>query len=342
MESPQKVIFEISTKSVLKIVIFILGLMFLYLIRDVLLLFFVVLIIVAALNPIVNKWQSEIPRRLAIVLLFVVIILGFIVAGLLVLPPLISQLQKLALDIPNLVSKLSPFLHPSGNISSESQRMLLSFSSQLSNVGRDILSVLGKNLLNTTIGFAGGLVAAFTVLVSSFYLMSDEQNIKKAFLALPIEKKEQLANIVNKIGVKMGGWLRGQLLLMLIVGSLDFIGLLIFRINFPLTLGVWSGLTEVIPYIGPILGGIPAVIIAFLQSPWQGLAILIWFVIVQQIEAQFLVPKIMGKAVGLSPVIIIFAILIGSKLMGVLGVLLAIPAAAAISVFIQEYPNLKK
>ena len=155
-------------------------------------------------------------------------------------------------------------------------------------------------------------------------------------------QQDKIFEVMNKIGFKMGGWLRSQFILMIIVGVADGIILMILGVPYALTLAVWGGLTEVIPYIGPWLGLIPAFIVAFTISPLKGLLIFIAYIIIQQLESQFLVPKIMGKAVGLSPVIIILAILIGAKLMGILGVLIAVPAAAAISVIIQEWPEIKK
>ncbi len=333
-QETKKIIIDISTRSIIKILLILIGLIFLYWVRDIIVLFFVVLVIVAALSPIVDRWQKEMPRSVAVILLYVIILLLFAAAGLLIIPPLVNQIKSLALNLPDYLNFLSPSWQSLQNLTSESQKTLLTVSEQLSK--------FGYNILTTTLGVLSGIVVAFTVLVLSFYLLLEPEGPKKFFLSLaPIAKKDYWADVANKIGLKMGAWFRGQLLLMVIVGLLDFIGVVIFRVPYPLALGVWAALTEIIPYVGPWLGLIPAVIIAFAVSPWTALFILIWYVLVQQVEAQFLVPKIMGKALGLSPVIVILAILIGAKLLGLLGVLLAVPIAAALSVIVQEYPHFK-
>lgn len=334
-EDSKKVIIDISTRSIIKILLILVGVVFLYWIRDIIVLFFVVLIIVTALSPIVDRWQKEMPRSVAVILLYVIILLLFAAAGLLIIPPLVNQIKALALNLPDYLNFLSPSWQSLHNLTNVSQKTLLTISEQLSK--------FGYNIFTTTLGVLSGLVVAFTVLVLSFYLLLEQEGAKKFLLSLaPIARKEYWGEVANKIALKMGAWLRGQLLLMLIVGLLDLIGVLIFRVPYPLALGVWAALTEIIPYIGPWLGLIPAVIIAFAVSPWTALFILIWYVLVQQVEAQFLVPRIMGKALGLSPVIVILAILIGAKLLGILGVLLAVPIAAALSVIAQEYPHFKR
>jgi predicted PurR-regulated permease PerM len=109
-----------------------------------------------------------------------------------------------------------------------------------------------------------------------------------------------------------------------------------------MVLGLWGGLTEVIPILGPWLGLIPAALVALTVSPLTAVLVIAAYILIQQAEAQFLVPKVMGKAVGLSPVIIIITLLIGAKLFGVVGAVVAVPVAAVISVIVQEWPEIQK
>jgi predicted PurR-regulated permease PerM len=146
--------------------------------------------------------------------------------------------------------------------------------------------------------------------------------------------------IMDHISAKMGNYLRGQLLLMLSIGVVIGIALAILGVPYPLLLGIWAGLMELFPYVGPVLGAVPGVFLAFTTLGMvKGLIALVIYLIVQQLENQFLAPKIMGKALGLSPVVIIFALLIGGKLFGLVGLLIAVPVAGAISVFYQEWRN---
>ncbi len=330
-----RVKFDISTTSIIKIVLAILLVWFLYVIRDILVLFFIVLVIVASLAPLVNRMSRYIPRVLAVIILTIIFFGVLVAIGFVIVPPIIIQLKTLAINLPIIISKLGPVYQSIQHSIGNYQEGLFNLSSQLGKIS--------SGLYSTTLGFVSGIVAVVTILVLAFYMLLEQDAIKN-FLhqTVPGERKEKIFEITKKIGQKMGGWLRGQALLMLIVGVADSIALVSLGIPYALTLAVWGGITEVIPYIGPWLGLAPALIIAFTISPLKGLLILIAYVIIQQLESQFLVPKILGKAVGLSPVIIILALLIGAKLMGILGVIIAVPVAAAIAVLIQEWPEIKK
>ncbi len=329
-----RVKFDISTTTVIKIALAIVLVWFLYVIRDIVVLFFIVLVIVAALGPLVDRMSKHIPRVLSVIILSIVF-LGLLGAiGYLIVPPIIIQLKTLAINLPIIISKLGPIYQSIQHSIGNYQEGLFNLSSQLGKIS--------SGLYSTTLGFVSGIVAVVTILVLAFYMLLEQDAIKN-FLhqIVPGERKEKIFEITKKIGQRMGGWLRGQVLLMLIVGVADSIALVSLGIPYALTLAVWGGITEVIPYIGPWLGLAPALIIAFTISPLKGLLILIAYVIIQQLESQFLVPKILGKAVGLSPVIIILALLAGAKLMGILGVIIAVPFAAALSVFIQEWAEIK-
>ena len=330
-----KVKIEISTATILKIIGVFALVWFLYAIREIVVLFFVVLVIVAALGPLVDRMSKHIPRVLSVVILFLAF-LGILTAiGFLIIPPIVNQIGQLANNLPFYIDKFGPILSNYQNSLGNYQEGLLNISSQLSK--------FSSGLYTTTVGFISGLVGAITILILSFYMLL-EQNALKHFLhqTLPLEHKEKIFDIFRKIGEKMGGWFRGQILLMIVIGALYGIALPIVGVPYALTLAVWGGLTEVIPYVGPWLGLVPALIIAFTVSPLTALIVLIIYLVIQQLESQFLAPKIMGKAVGLSPVIIILALLAGAKLMGVTGMIIAVPAAGAISVLIQEWLNLKK
>ncbi|MFA6492588.1 MAG: AI-2E family transporter [Patescibacteria group bacterium] len=330
-----KVKFEISTLTIVKIIIAIFAVWFFYAIREIVVLFFIVLVIVAALGPLVDRMAKYIPRLLALVFLSIIFLGGLTAIGFLIIPPIVNQIGQLAVNLPYYVNKLGPFYSSVKNTLPTYQESLLNLSSQLGQVS--------TGLYTTTVGFIAGIVGVVTVLVLSFYVLL-EQNSLRQFLhqTIPSEHKEKIFDVIRKIGSKMGSWLRGQVALMFIIAIADGIALFFLSVPYALTLAVWGGLVEVVPYIGPWLGLIPALIIALTISPWKGLFVLIAYLLIQQLEGQFLVPKIMGKAVGLSPVIIILALLSGAKIMGVLGMFIAVPVAAALSVVILEWSELKR
>lgn len=342
-----KVKFDISLNAILKVALVAIGIWFIYTVRDIFILLFFVLIIVAALAPLVSKMSKIMPRILAVIIL-AVIFLGVLTAiGFLIIPTLVTQIGQLATNMPVILNHLNSF-YQQFNLSINNsqtfqtfqasqtfQEMILKLSSQVGG--------LTAGIYTTTIGFISGIVAVITVLVLSFYLLLEQTSIQKFIHDLvPSDHEDRISGILHKIGLKMGNWLRGQGILMLVVGLADGIVLSILGVPYILILAIWGGLTEAIPYIGPWLGLIPAVIIAFTVSPITALFVLIAYILIQQIEGHFLVPKIMGKAIGLSPVIIIIAILIGAKLAGILGIIIAVPAAGALSVIIQDWREIKQ
>lgn len=332
---PEKIKFDISTAAVAKIILAVFAIWLIYTVRDIIVLFFVVLVIVAALSPVVDRMSKHIPRVLALIILS----LGFLVAlaavGYLFVPTIVYQLSQLAINLPIIAGRFEPYYAGIQQAAANYQESLFNLSAQL---GR-----LTSGLYATTVSFVTGLMAFFTILILSFYMLLEQKSIEAFLLNLmPENRKQKMIEILQKIADKMGKWLRGQALLMLAIGLLDGIGLVALGVPYPLVLAVWGGITEVIPYIGPWLGLIPAFLVALTVSPLKALLILIVYVVIQQLEAQFLAPKIMGRAVGLSPVIIILSLLVGAKLMGILGVIIAVPVAAAIAVVIQEWPHLRQ
>ncbi|OIP04820.1 hypothetical protein CO101_03240 [Candidatus Berkelbacteria bacterium CG_4_9_14_3_um_filter_39_23] len=330
----KKIIVDISWVSILKVITALLAVWLVWSVQDIIILFFIVLVLVAALSPVVDFWSKKINRALATSLVYLLILACLVLIGFVIIPPVATQVRSLSYDLPYLSKQIFPVFGAWRDVIDFSTQSLTSLASQLQTVSSSIYS--------TTVGFIGGVVGVFTVLVLTFYLLLEEQGAKNfLYKYLPIQNRETYIEIMQKVGLKMGAWMRGQLFLALVVGVIDFAGLIIIGVPYALTLAVWAGLTEIIPYIGPVLGAIPAIIIALTISPIQGLLVLIFFIVVQQVESNFLVPKIMQKAVGLSPVIIILVLLIGGKLAGILGIILAVPVAATIGVFVQELPKLK-
>lgn len=321
--------FDISLSAILKVVGVIALIIFLIKIRDILLIIYVVLILVAALSPVVDKWSKRMSRPLAIALLYLLIFSCLALLIVLLVPPLLNQIG----DLSNLFPQYSKLFDTSALLTGHGGKA----PTDLNGAFGQIIGI-GQQLLSATRGVFEDVIGIFTIIVLSFYLLLEQHGAKKFMVKyLPVNEREALANIAQKIGNKMGSWMRGQLLLGLIIGVIDGVGLLILGVPFALVLAIWAGFTELIPYVGPVLGAIPAVIIAYLQSPILGLLVLALYVVVQQLEGNFLVPKIMQKAVGLSPVIIILAMLIGGRLAGLLGVVLAIPTAVIIDVLIAEW-----
>lgn len=325
---------EITTWSIVKVILVILGFYVLYMVRSVLALLFVVLVLVATFSPTVDKWSKKITRPGA-VLAILLILLGVIgLAISLIIPPLVSQTVQLVQNIPDYIGRVS-FIQENMPQIKESIKNL---SSQIGSIG----SGLSSGLISFTTGVFGGMVAMVTGLVLFTYLLLDEKGMKKSLLSFFADnKKERAADIYKKVADKAGNWLRGQMLLGIIIGVIDMIGLLIIGVPYALTLAVISGLMEIVPTIGPIISGVLAALLALSVSPIKAIIVIIWYILVQQLENTLIVPKVMQKAVGLSPVIVIIAILVGAKIYGIVGVVLSVPIAASIMVLVQEWSSVK-
>jgi len=177
----------------------------------------------------------------------------------------------------------------------------------------------------------------FGILVLTFYMLLQDDGLSRLIQSVvPRTYQSYTLRLLAHMQDRIALWLRGQLILSLVVGILTLIGLAVLGVKFALLLALIAALTELIPYLGPILGAIPAVFIAFTQSPTLGLMTLVLYIVVQQLENHLLVPRIMSKAVGLNPVVVIVAILIGGKIGGVVGAIVAIPIATALAVLLRE------
>jgi predicted PurR-regulated permease PerM len=192
-------------------------------------------------------------------------------------------------------------------------------------------------------GIGGGLVSVLTVLVISFYYLMEKTWIRRLVIyELPVEKRARVARIWDAVEGKVGDWLRGQLILCLVIGLLATVGYGTMGVRFWPLLGLWAGVTEIIPILGPWLGAVPAFIIALTQGWDKALLVAIFAAGLQLLENTVLVPRVMRGAVGLSPMTVFLAILAGTQFLGISGALLAIPFAAAIQVVLSEWLDSRK
>lgn len=333
MSSLRKV--EISTISILKVLGILVGLYFLWLTKEIIALLFVVSIIVATLEPIVASMEkNSIPRVFGVSLIYLGVFVVLAAAFSLIVPPLVKQILALGEQFPSLIASAAPLFNSVTH--DDVQQILETVSSQLSQIT--------SSFFTATASIFGGAVSAVTVVVISFYMLVDANQNKKALLALvPSQYNKVVIRIVRRVGEKLGGWLRGQILLSFIIGIVSYIGLLILGVPFALTLAVLAGLLEIIPFVGPIIAGLAAIIVAFTTGSWQlALGVFIFYVVIQQLESHLLIPKMMSNAVGLSPIIVIIALAIGAQLAGVAGAALAVPITAVLSVLVQDLPYIRK
>lgn len=302
-------------------------------VRQIVLTVVVSMVLASAMDPLVD-WllrKAKFPRGLSVILVYLIFILAIGTIIYFVIPPMVAQFQELA-------NRLSDFRSDLAFRATSFVRVLddLGVSEGLSSLGKNFSQFAG-NIFQTTLGVFSGLIQVVAVLAISFYLISSEHGMKNFVKSLvPFKHQAYAVRLTGKIQEKISRWLLGQLLLSGFIFALTYLGLTILGVKSALPLALLAGLLEIVPYLGPIISAIPAVFVAFVQSPPLALFVLGLYIIVQQIENYVLVPKIMGRTVGANPVIILVAVLVGFQIAGILGMLLAVPIVAAGSVFISD------
>ncbi len=341
MEQPQRqesVTLRVSTGGIIKILGILLLVAILYVIKDVLAILFISLVFASALDPWVDSLQRRgIPRVLGIIILYAILI-GVITLTVVLFVPLVAdQVNQLVQRFPELYNRASDSI---GNETAADQSLLNGIQNMLNALNQSLLKIT-TSIFSGVVSLFGGVFTLFGILVLTFYMTLEEHGIKKFFQAIaPLHYQPVLIQTMNRIQHRLGLWLRGQLILCLIIGVLTFIGLSILGVNFALVLSLIAGLTEFVPIAGPFIGAIPAVLVAFTQSPLKALLVIILYIVIQQLENNLIVPKVMQKVTGLNPVVVIVVMLIGAKIAGIPGVILAIPVTiignALLENFFQE------
>ena len=297
-------------------------------------------------TPVDALERRRVPRGLAILLVYAMLIAGITVLFLVLSPAVREQAAMFRTEAPGSLAELRDAWRNSGNavLSGIGQQLLGRGIAFIENptVGASI-PVPGGAAVGLLTGLGGGIIGLVTVLIISFYYLMEKAWLRRVVLGTAsAETRIRVSRTWDEVEQKVGDWLRGQLTLVLIIGVTATIGYAIMGISFWPLLGLWAGVTEIIPILGPWLGGIPAVIIALTQG-WEKALLVVGFILVLQMtENAILVPRVMRGAVGLSPLAVFLAILAGTEFAGIAGALLAIPVAAAIQVLLSQYTEARR
>jgi len=311
-----KLTIDISHRSIVFAILFLVFLYFLSSIISILIGVFVSFLLVVAISPLVDYLENKkIPRGLsamAIIVLVLVLVTGTIAS---LISPLIAQTQILINRLPELVERLTPY-----------QNGFFNFSPNL-NSGN-----VSGNVLKLALNTFSGLITFFTLLVVSFYLLQDKPRWKD-YLSLVFGKQSlRYYHTLTQLELKLGSWVRGMLTLMISVGLLNYLGFALIGLPNAIPLALIAGILEIVPNIGPTIAAFPAAIVGFSISPTYGFLAIFVSIVAQQLENNILVPKIMQRAVGIHPVITIISLLIGYKLGGAVLAILSLPIVLTIQV----------
>lgn len=322
MNAPQKI--EISHRTIIFTVLFLMFIWLLYFIREILVQFFVALLLMTILNPFVTRLaQFKIPRAASILLAYLIVfgLLGVAIAG--IATPLIEQSTKFANGIPSYIE----------NIGASSI-----FSQQLFGEIFSLAGQLPAGLARFGVSIFSNVVSVVAVLVFSFYLLLSRDKLDDQLgVFFGSKTKHHFNKIIDLLEDKLGGWVRGQVSLMTLIGITTYVGLMILGIPFALPLAILAGLLEIIPYLGPVASAIPAIMIGLGISPIMGLAVVALYFLIQQLENFIFVPKVMEKSAGVTPIVTLLALAIGFKIAGILGVIISVPVVITLQVLLEEY-----
>ena len=305
---------------------------------DVLIMVFVALVIAATLRPMVTFLQHRrIPKALAVSLIYLGILA--VLAGLfvLVIPALAKQGSALFRSLPHVYASLVVSLekNPVDAIRTLPQR--LPTGDQLASQLQAASSMVLTGALGISMGVLGFLTQMVSILVLSIYLTLDQSRLERFWLSLArTARRPELLAIWREIESRLGGYVRGELLLMASIGVLSSLGYLVIGLPYALALGALAGLLEFVPMVGPTLGAIPAVLVALSISPQAALLVVVYTIVLQMAENHILVPRLMGRSVGVSPIMVILAVFSFSTLLGITGAFLAIPLAAILQVLMDH------
>lgn len=341
---------RVATRTVL----FVLGLLLLawlmVALQSVLVQVLLAVILSAGMSPLVDalttgervsRWRWRPPRALVVLVLYVLLVVAAILLGMLVVPPVLKELEDLVRRVPGYVTAAQGWLRTLA----ASYPFLAGLDTadglqqQLQWLAGQLTALLSRALVlvQLAIGILSGALNGILTLILALYMTSDSRRIVHYVTAfLPLERQEQARDVVARIGLRLGGWARGQLLLSAIIGLMTLIGLSAIGVPYAVLLALIAAVGEAIPMVGPIISAVPAIAIATVYSPTMGLLTLGLYVLIQQLENHLIVPKVMSRAVELHPLAVILALLVFGSLFGFVGVLLALPLAAVLAVALRK------
>jgi len=332
---------QVSAGAVAKVVLVaalvVAGLYFVYLIREVIGLVMISVFFALAISPAVERLHGfGTPRWLAIIGVYLMIAASIFGIGLLIVPPLIDGIDGLSEDIPGYIDDLRE------NETFREYDDQYDITSSIEDQAAELPSRLGDaagTLRDVTVGVFSSFVQLFSILVITFFLLIEGHRILEFFYRqLPEERAGRVRQVADDISDAISGYVFGNFVISILAGTVTYVTLTILDVPFAIPLAITFAFFDLIPLVGATIGGIlVGIVVAFTSFP---VGLIIWLAVLflyQQVENNLIQPVVYGQAVQIHPLIVIIAILIGAALLGILGALIAIPAAAAIQAVIRDY-----
>lgn len=327
---------ETGTKVLLRAALLVGAAYIVYLIRDVVILVLLAVLTAAALVPAIARLQKfGLSRTASVIISYSLLFFAGALLLSVFLPLFFSEIKQFLLNWPEYTKRLDTFM---SGIEAYSQSIGIEFhKDEFSQNIENNISQWFSQIFSTTLNLFQSFIHFIGYFFLALYLSLEEQGIEKFFLLMtPKEYHAQALSIASRMQGKVSQWLFGQMLLMLIAFGIYYVGLSILGVPYALAIAFFGGFMEILPYVGPILAAIPAIVIGLLSSPVLGASALAFYIVAHQVEAHIVAPQVMKHSAGLNPVALIVAILIGLELGGPLGIILAVPITMILSVFVED------
>jgi len=312
------------------------GCYLLWRVQDVLFLLILAILLATAIEPLVFRLRrGPFTRGSGVLVVYTVIVIIIGVPAYIVVPNLISQAASFPEAVPERLQKLRPYAE---NMQPRQlQSLALGVIDNAAQAVQTPAAPAQAEIVQVGTTAAHTLLSFFSVFVLAYYWLVERSLIKRVILrTVPVRHARGVNTVWMEVEEKLGGWVRGQLLLMLVIGVMAAIGYFFIGLPNAILLGVAAGLFEIIPMIGPFLAFAPAVLVALAIDPTRAVFVLVYALIIQQIESNVLVPRVMGRTVGVSPLTVLLGILVGAGLAGLPGAFLAVPLAGALQVVLAH------
>jgi predicted PurR-regulated permease PerM len=332
-ESSKRIIHDISASAIFKVIaVFALCAAFFYL-RGIVIIVLVAVVIASAIEP-GTKWfmKHSVPRVAAVILQYLILALLLAIMFYFLVIPLIGEAISFTQSLPNYVHS-AELLGTAGKFGAVSSTgSTLNFTQSVVDQLNSAVTGLSQGFFSTLSTVFGGVFNFLLIIVISIYLAVQEKGISHFLAAItPATNRKYVLSLWDRSEIKIGRWMQGQLILAAVIFIVDYVGLLAFGLPHALLLAFFAAFFEIIPVIGPIIAGIPGILLAISSGGLTfGFVILIFYTLVQQLENHIVYPLVVKKVVGVPPLVSIIALLAGGELFGFLGIVISVPVAAVL------------
>lgn len=329
---------DISTASIIRIFVILLAIGFIFAIWQIIASIFLAIVIASAVEPGVRVLgKLKIPRLLAALIVYAIGLSVIFSVFYAVLPTLVSETKNLSSDLPasytqfmRSVEEFFGRVPQDGSAKEQVQSFLTDIQKSISSSA--------SNIFSFTSNLFGGIISFILVFVISFYLVLQKDGLEHFMKSIiPPAHQEYAIDLWKRVQYKLGRWFQAQLLLGLFAGTLMLIALTLMGVKYALTIAFLIGILEIIPVIGPITAGLITFVLISFQSPMLASAAIVIYILGEQVQAYLFLPHIMSKTIGLSPIVIIVALLVAGKLIGFWGIILALPITVTLYEFVKDF-----